>query len=207
MASNLARLVRRPAATYFLLRSYRHVKNFSHIPGAKIPINSKPRREFIKFFQKDSPYHAWSRSFSSDNGDIFDAVVPFMGESITDGTLSTFLKKPGDRVEVDEPIAQVETDKVTIDVASPEAGIIEKFVANEGDTVMPGTKVAVISKSASAVTHVAPSEEPDKSAAQPSPPAVKETDKSKAKVEDAAKEKPKEPSAVPTRASASVIYC
>ncbi|KAL8098658.1 hypothetical protein AgCh_031428 [Apium graveolens] len=92
------------------------------------------------------------------SGDLVDAVVPFMGESISDGTLATFLKlygfapilfgaEPGDKVDVDEPIAQVETDKVTIDVASPEAGVIQKFVAKEGDTVEPGTKIAVISKS------------------------------------------------------------
>nr|GMC47448.1 dihydrolipoyllysine-residue succinyltransferase component of 2-oxoglutarate dehydrogenase complex 1, mitochondrial-like [Ipomoea batatas] len=53
-----------------------------------------------------------------------------MGESITDGTLATFLKKPGDRVEVDEAIAQVETDKVTIDVTSPEAGVIQEVEFN-----------------------------------------------------------------------------
>ncbi|ONK56129.1 uncharacterized protein A4U43_C10F4420 [Asparagus officinalis] len=203
MASNLARLVRRPAATCFLFRSYRHVRNLSYIAGPKTPMNLKPRREFIEFLPKDSPYRIWSRSFSSDNGEHFDAVVPFMGESITDGTLATFLKKPGDRVEVDEPIAQVETDKVTIDVASPEAGIIEKFVAKEGDTVMPGTKVAVITKSASTDTHVAPSEESDKGAPQPSPPVVKEAEKPKPKVEDVIKEKPKEASPAPTRASAS----
>ncbi|KAF7811186.1 dihydrolipoyllysine-residue succinyltransferase component of 2-oxoglutarate dehydrogenase complex 2, mitochondrial-like [Senna tora] len=91
-------------------------------------------------------------------GDLTDAVVPFMGESITDGTLAKFLKKPGDRVELDEPIAQIETDKVTIDVNSPEAGIIQKLVAREGDVVQPGHKVAVISKSGEGVTHVAPSE-------------------------------------------------
>ncbi|RZS01427.1 hypothetical protein BHM03_00031279 [Ensete ventricosum] len=72
------------------------------------------------------------KNFST--GDLVAAVVPYMGESITDGTLATFLKKPGDRVNVDEPIAQVETDKVlvlikllvTIDVNSPEAGIIQE---------------------------------------------------------------------------------
>ncbi|GFZ04938.1 dihydrolipoamide succinyltransferase [Actinidia rufa] len=64
--------------------------------------------------------------YMCDAGDLVDAVVPFMGESISDGTLAQFLKKPGDRVNVDEPIAQIETDKVTIDVASPEAGVIQK---------------------------------------------------------------------------------
>ncbi|EHA8588839.1 dihydrolipoyllysine-residue succinyltransferase component of 2-oxoglutarate dehydrogenase complex 1, mitochondrial [Cocos nucifera] len=159
-------------------------------------------REIIQLLPKNSPYQVWSRSFTSENGDLIDAVVPFMGESITDGTLATFLKKPGDKVEVDEPIAQVETDKVTIDVSSPEAGVIEKFVANEGDTVTPGTKVAVISKSAANVTHVAPSEEkPGKEAAKPSPPAEKEVEKPK--VEPSIKEKPKAPSPAPPKAAAS----
>lgn len=203
MASTLARLARRPAAAYFMLRSYRHVRNFSHIPGAMIPKSPMPRREFVKIFPKDSSYCVWSRSFSSETGELY-AVVPYMGESITDGTLATFLKKPGDRVEIDEPIAQIETDKVTIDVPSPEAGVIEKFLAKEGDTVMPGTKVAVISKSASTDTHVAPSEESDKGATKSPPPPVEKTEeKPKRKVEDAVKEKPKEPSAPSLKASAS----
>uniref|UniRef100_A0A0E0K0A7 dihydrolipoyllysine-residue succinyltransferase n=1 Tax=Oryza punctata TaxID=4537 RepID=A0A0E0K0A7_ORYPU len=109
----------------------------------------------------------------SQLGDLVEAVVPFMGESITDGTLATFLKKPGDRVEADEPIAQIETDKVTMDVASPEAGIIEKFVASEGDIVTPGVKVAIISKSAApSKTHTQPSE--DTSQKQSTAPPVEE---------------------------------
>ncbi|KAE9456616.1 hypothetical protein C3L33_11570, partial [Rhododendron williamsianum] len=144
-------------------------------------------------------------SNSTGNGDVVDAVVPFMGESISDGTLAKFLKSmnladPGDRVEVDEPIAQIETDKVTIDVASPEAGVIQKFVAKEGDTVEPGTKIAVISKSGEGVAHVAPSEKtPDKAASQPPPPADKsDEDKPKPKVESAsALEKPKKATSPP----------
>ncbi|KAA8515524.1 hypothetical protein F0562_018865 [Nyssa sinensis] len=148
----------------------------------------------------------WSRPFSSDNGDLVDAVVPFMGESITDGTLAKFLKKPGDHVNTDEPIAQVETDKVTIDVASPEAGIIQKFVAKEGDTVEPGTKVAVISKSVEGVTHVAPSEKtPSKAASEPAP-SEKEVDKQIPKAETlpkvTPKEKPKAPSPPQSKPSA-----
>ncbi|KAJ6846102.1 dihydrolipoyllysine-residue succinyltransferase component of 2-oxoglutarate dehydrogenase complex 1, mitochondrial-like [Iris pallida] len=204
MASKLSRLIRRPVSefTLFLMRSHRHVRNFSHhiLPGNAVCHN--PVRESYKFLLQESPYRIWSRSFASGNGDLFDAVVPFMGESITDGTLATFLKKPGDRVEVDEPIAQVETDKVTIDVASPEAGVIEKFVAKEGDTVMPGTKVAVISKSAASDTHVAPSEESGKAAPPASPPPQREkTDKEIPKVEAPSKEKPK--TAPPPKASAS----
>ncbi|KAI5665464.1 hypothetical protein M9H77_15317 [Catharanthus roseus] len=147
-----------------------------------------------------------NRTFCSKNGDLVVAVVPFMGESISDGTLATFLKKPGDRVEVDEPIAQIETDKVTIDVNSPEAGIIEEFVAKEGDTVEPGTKIAIISKSEGA-SHVAPSEKPSEKA---DPPAgEKKAEPPKAKVESPAEtkvEKPKpkvEASPPPPRRSAT----
>ncbi|XP_027064264.1 dihydrolipoyllysine-residue succinyltransferase component of 2-oxoglutarate dehydrogenase complex 2, mitochondrial-like [Coffea arabica] len=127
--------------------------------------------------------HTWKRPFCSNSGDLVDAVVPFMGESISDGTLATLLKKPGDKVEVDEPIAQIETDKVTIDVASPEAGVIQKFVAKEGDTVEPGTKIAVISKSGDGVTHVAPSEKPAEKATP-----EKKVEQPKQKVESAAAE-------------------
>lgn len=132
-------------------------------------------RNTVSSLKTDFSTHMWTRSFSSESGDLVDAVVPFMGESISDGTLATFLKKPGDRVELDEPIAQIETDKVTIDVASPEAGVIQEFVAKEGDTVEPGTVVAIISKSAEGVTtHVAPSDsEPPTKAAAPEPAPAK----------------------------------
>ncbi|XP_024024670.1 uncharacterized protein LOC21397846 isoform X2 [Morus notabilis] len=86
----------------------------------------KASREVNTISQTEYFIRMSNRSFSSDNGDVVEAVVPFTGESITDGTLATFLKKPGDRVEVDEPITQIETDKVTIDVVSPEAGVITK---------------------------------------------------------------------------------
>ncbi|XP_008661868.1 dihydrolipoyllysine-residue succinyltransferase component of 2-oxoglutarate dehydrogenase complex isoform X2 [Zea mays] len=168
--------------TLGLLRSYAHVRSYNSQLSALVSATSEcsnlPRCYYLP---NPSPYQVWSRSFASDNGDKFEAVVPFMGESVTDGTLANFLKKPGDRVEADEPIAQIETDKVTIDVASPEAGVIEKLIASEGDTVTPGTKVAIISKSAQpAETHVAPSEEA--TSKESSPPKVED----KPKVEEKA---------------------
>ncbi|GFS29407.1 dihydrolipoamide succinyltransferase [Actinidia rufa] len=141
-------------------------------------------------------------------GDLVDAVVPYMGESITDGTLANFLKKPGDHVAIDEPIAQIETDKVTIDVASPEAGVIQKFVAKEGDTVEPGTIIAVISKSAEGLPHVAPSEKtPSKVTSEPAP-AEKVVDMQEAKEEtpspkEVPKKKTKAPTASPSKPSAT----
>ncbi|XP_057471630.1 dihydrolipoyllysine-residue succinyltransferase component of 2-oxoglutarate dehydrogenase complex 2, mitochondrial-like isoform X1 [Actinidia eriantha] len=170
------------------------------------PINSKPVRD-VSFLQTDLSQFG-SRSFSSDNGDLVDAVVPYMGESITDGTLANFLKKPGDYVAIDEPIAQIETDKVTIDVASPEAGVIQKFVAKEGDTVEPGTIIAVISKSAEGLPHVAPLEKtPSKATSEPAS-AEKVVDMQEAKEEtplpkEVPKKKTKAPTASPSKPSAT----
>ncbi|PHT52629.1 Dihydrolipoyllysine-residue succinyltransferase component [Capsicum baccatum] len=142
----------------------------------------------------------------SAKDDLVDAVVPYMGESISDGTLAKLLKNPGDKVEVDEPIAQIETDKVTIDVTSPEAGVIQKFVAKEGDTVEPGYKVAIISKSGEcveSVDHVAPSEKPSEKEAPkpPSPVQEKKEEDVKPKVEIAPVKKSKETSPPPKRSA------
>ncbi|KAK6946932.1 Biotin/lipoyl attachment [Dillenia turbinata] len=178
-------------------------QNFGHRILLGHSVSPRPTREFEVSFQSEPSMTMLSRPFSSDSGDLVDAVVPFMGESISGGTLATFLKKPGDFVQVDEPIAQVETDKVTIDVASPEAGVIQKFVANEGDTVDPGTKIAVISKSSEDVAHVAPSEETSKKAVPPPPPEEKTEEKSKPVPEAAlVNMKPKAPSPTPPKESA-----
>ncbi|PPD97816.1 hypothetical protein GOBAR_DD05158 [Gossypium barbadense] len=167
------------------------------------PFGPRPLRDVISFVQRYPPIFVRTRSFSADSGELVDAAVPFMGESITDGTLASFLKHPGDRVEVDEPIAQIETDKVTIDVSSPEAGVLEQLVAKVGDTVEPGTKIAVISKSGG-VTHVAPSEDkPSKEASEPCPAKAKKVETKKPKAETPpSKEKPTAPSLPPPKPSA-----
>lgn len=173
------------------------VRSFCHLAVMRCSVGSRPTRVVAFNNQAVEILPQW-RLFSTESGDLVDAVVPFMGESITDGTLAKFLKNPGDRVELDEPIAQIETDKVTIDVASPEAGVIQKFLAKEGETVEPGTKIAVISKSGEGATHVAPSESAGEKAASPPPPAEKVEEKQKPKAEAApAAEKPKAPSPPP----------
>ena len=64
-----------------------------------------------------------------------DVTVPALGESITEGTLAQWLKKPGEQVAADEAIATLETDKVSVDVPSPSAGVLTETLVNEGDTV------------------------------------------------------------------------
>ena len=79
-----------------------------------------------------------------------DVTVPALGESITEGTLAQWLKKPGDQVAADEPIATLETDKVSVDVPSPSAGVLTETLVNEGDTVAVGALIARIDQNASA---------------------------------------------------------
>ena len=73
-----------------------------------------------------------------------DVKVPALGESITEGTLAQWLKKPGEAVAQDEPIASLETDKVSVEVPSPVAGTLSETLFNEGDTVEVGAIIARI---------------------------------------------------------------
>src|SRR3982750_1352849 len=79
-----------------------------------------------------------------------EVQVPALGESITEGTLSQWLKKPGEAVAADEAIASLETDKVSVDVPSPIAGGMTEQLVKEGDTVAVGAPIARIDESGSA---------------------------------------------------------
>ncbi len=86
-----------------------------------------------------------------------DVQVPALGESITEGTLAQWLKKPGDAVAADEPIASLETDKVSVDVPSPVAGVLTEQLVEEGANVAVGAVIARIDQNASASAAPAPS--------------------------------------------------
>ncbi len=79
-----------------------------------------------------------------------DVSVPALGESITEGTLAQWLKKPGESVEADEPIASLETDKVSVEVPSPVAGVLAEALVKEGDTVEVGAVIARIDENGKA---------------------------------------------------------
>jgi hypothetical protein len=64
-----------------------------------------------------------------------DVLVPTLGESITEATLGSWLKQPGEAVKADEPIASLETDKVAVEVPSPVDGVVGELAVSEGDTV------------------------------------------------------------------------
>src|SRR5689334_2418 len=85
-----------------------------------------------------------------------DVQVPTLGESITEGTLAQWLKKPGEAVKADEPIASLETDKVSVEVPSPVAGVLTEQLVQEGDNVAVGAVIARIDESATAAAAPAP---------------------------------------------------
>jgi pyruvate dehydrogenase E2 component (dihydrolipoamide acetyltransferase) len=90
-----------------------------------------------------------SESKSSDNsgsgsGEAEDVTMPELGESVTEGTITQWLKSVGDKVEVDEPLLEVSTDKVDTEIPSPVAGTLVEILANEDDTVDVGEVIARI---------------------------------------------------------------
>ena len=94
--------------------------------------------------------------------------VPTLGESVTEATVATWYKKPGDTVAVDEMLCELETDKVTVEVPSPAAGTLGEIVAAEGETVGVDALLATLSEGEGAAP--APAAKP--SAAPPLPPTV-----------------------------------
>ena len=98
-----------------------------------------------------------------------DIVMPQMGESIFEGTITKWLKKPGDKVERDEPLFEISTDKVDAEIPSPSAGVLKEIKVGEGQTVPIQTVVGVIDAAGSAAASSAPV--PAKTAASPSAPA------------------------------------
>jgi len=95
-----------------------------------------------------------------------DVKVPALGESITEGTLAQWLKKAGEAVAADEPIASLETDKVTVEVPSPSAGVLSETLVQEGETVEVGAIIARIDEGGTA-TQAAPSEKPAQAVSNP----------------------------------------
>jgi pyruvate dehydrogenase E2 component (dihydrolipoyllysine-residue acetyltransferase) len=104
-----------------------------------------------------------------------DVVMPQMGESIVEGTLTKWLKKPGERVERDEPLFEISTDKVDTEIPAPAAGTLSEVLVEEGATVSINTVVARIQDGAGDGAAAAPTKKPPADAAQakPAPPAEK----------------------------------
>src|SRR6266542_5186542 len=112
-----------------------------------------------------------------------DVVMPQMGVSVSEGTITKWLKQEGEEVAADEPLLEISTDKVDTEVPSPGSGVVQQILVQEGETVDVGTKLAVIGPAgaevpAPAAEEPAPAAEEEKAPeAEPEPepaPAAKE---------------------------------
>src|SRR3954447_23970642 len=101
-----------------------------------------------------------------------DVVMPQMGESIAEGTVVKWLKKPGDKVERDEPLLEISTDKVDAEIPSPSSGTLTEIIAQEGQTVGVNTVVARIGADGEAAGASAPPPPPAVAGAKPDPAAA-----------------------------------
>src|SRR5271156_1151692 len=113
----------------------------------------------------------------------FSVQMPALGESVTEGTVTRWLKQEGDTVELDEPLVEVSTDKVDTEIPAPAAGVLTKIIAQEDDTVEVGGDLAVIGDASESAA-----EQPE--AAQPEP---------EAQPESAARSAPEPEPAAPTQ--------
>ncbi len=82
-------------------------------------------------------------------GGAVEVVVPTLGESVTEATVATWYRQPGDAVAADEMLCELETDKVSVEVPAPQAGVLAEIAAPEGEVVSPGARLAIIATSGS----------------------------------------------------------
>src|SRR6267378_2824415 len=112
------------------------------------------------------------RRIDGDSMARVDVLMPQMGESIAEGTLSKWLKKLGDEVKRDEPLFEISTDKVDAEIPAPSAGVLAEIKVQEGQTVPVQTVVGVMETEAGAAVPAPAKPEPSKAAA-PAPSAPK----------------------------------
>ncbi len=100
-----------------------------------------------------------------------DIQMPQLGETVTEGTITRWLKNVGDHVDADEPLFEVSTDKVDSEVPAPASGTLSEILVQEGETAQVGTRLAVIADGAGAAPSAAPAQEaPAPQAPAPTPP-------------------------------------
>ena len=99
-----------------------------------------------------------------------DVTMPQLGETVTEGTITKWFKQVGEKIDADEPLFEVSTDKVDSEVPAPLAGYVTEIVVQEGETVPVGARLAVISEQAGAASAPAPAAAPAPAPAPVAPP-------------------------------------
>jgi len=135
---------------------------------------------------------------SSGSGSASDVTMPELGESVTEGTITTWLKEVGDDVEIDEPLLEVSTDKVDTEIPSPVAGTLVEILAEEDDTVEVGDVIARIGDADAAPAAEEKAEEPKKEEKAEEKEEPKQEEKPEAPKKEEKKEEPKQEKAADT---------
>ncbi|MEI2268204.1 2-oxoglutarate dehydrogenase, E2 component, dihydrolipoamide succinyltransferase [Microbacterium sp. No. 7] len=112
-------------------------------PAAEEPAAEEPAKE-------EAPAQSAPASAPASSGDAKDVVLPELGESVTEGTVTRWLKQVGDDVAVDEPLLEISTDKVDTEIPSPIAGTLTKILVQEDETVEVGAVLARVGSGAAA---------------------------------------------------------
>jgi len=133
-------------------------------PEAEAPPQREPEAEPAAAAPQDS-----------GGGTTTPVLMPELGESVTEGTVTRWLKKVGDSVQVDEPLVEVSTDKVDTEIPSPVAGVLVSVTADEDATVPVGGELARIGAASDTGAAPKPEPKPEPEAAAPPPPAAKPT--------------------------------
>ena len=120
--------------------------------GAGAATDSKP--------EKEAPPAKSESTNDASGGDTIDVMVPTLGESVSEATVSTWFKQVGDSVEADEMLCELETDKVSVEVPAPASGTLTEILAGEGATVEAGGKLALMSSGSGAAAKQADVTEP-----------------------------------------------
>lgn len=151
-------------------------------PAAEAPAEEAPAAEAPA---QEAPAAETPAAAPAPSGEGHEVTLPALGESVTEGTVTRWLKAVGDTVAVDEPLLEVSTDKVDTEIPSPVAGTLQEIRVNEDETAEVGSVLAVIGSGAAAP---APAAAPEKPAEAPAPAPA------------AAPEKPAEAPAAPAEA-------
>ncbi|WP_338065880.1 biotin/lipoyl-containing protein, partial [Microbacterium suaedae] len=120
----------------------------SGAPASQAPAAEAPAAEAPAEPAPEAP--AAPAAAPADSGDATDVTLPELGESVTEGTITRWLKQVGDTVDVDEPLLEISTDKVDTEVPSPVAGTVLELLAGEDDTVDVGAVLARVGSGAPA---------------------------------------------------------
>ncbi|WP_447588731.1 2-oxoglutarate dehydrogenase, E2 component, dihydrolipoamide succinyltransferase [Microbacterium lacticum] len=141
-------------------------------PAAEAPAAEAPTQVSEPAQPETAPEQAVDTPAPATSGDAKDVVLPELGESVTEGTVTRWLKQVGDDVAVDEPLLEISTDKVDTEIPSPVAGTLQEIVVGEDETVAVGAVLARIGSGAPAAAPAAETPAPAAEAPAPAPAAA-----------------------------------